>query len=114
GNIGTSLECHDWLAYGPRNLNTEMQIKPVSHTYRLHGLTLRCEFPLPELARREVALSGPADVIVRAGSLPMTENLTPTSVPYLHLLDDAAMFTFEDTGRYSVRDRSVVVVDAKP
>jgi hypothetical protein len=86
----------------------------VSHTYRLHGLTLRCEFPLPELAQREVAFSRPADISVRAGSLPMTENLTPTCVPYLHLLDDAAMFTFEDTGRYSVRDGSDVVVDAKP
>jgi hypothetical protein len=96
------------------NLNAEMQVKPVSHTYRVHGLTLRCEFPLPELARREVAFSGPADVSVRAGPLPVTENLVPTSVPYLHLHADAAMFTFDDTGHYSVRDGSDVVVDAKP
>ena len=88
--------------------------EPVPHTYRVHGLTLRCEFPLPELARREVAFSGPADVSVRAGPLPMTENLSPTSVPYLHLLDDAAMFTFDDTGHYSVRDGTEVVVDANP
>jgi hypothetical protein len=44
----------------------------------------------------------------------MTENLSPTSVPYLHLLDDTAMFTFDDTGHYSVRNGSDVVVDAKP
>ncbi len=35
-------------------------------------------------------------------------------MPYLHLLDDAAIFTFDDTGRYCVRDGSDVVVDAKP
>ncbi|HWX29969.1 MAG TPA: hypothetical protein VNZ53_21335, partial [Steroidobacteraceae bacterium] len=76
----------------------------MSHIYRVHGLTLQCQFPLPELARREVAFSGPADISVRAGSLPMTENLTPTCVPYLHLVENTAIFTFEDTGRYSVSD----------
>jgi hypothetical protein len=95
-------------------LNAETQVKPVSHTYRVHGLTLRSEFPLPELARREVAFSRPVDVSVRAGPLSMIENLSPTSVPYLHLLDDTAMFTFDDTGHYSVRNGSDVVVDAKP
>ncbi len=91
-----------------------MQLKPVSHTYRVHGLTLRCEFPLPELARREVTFAGPADISVRAGSVPRAETRTPSAVPYLHLVGDAALFTFEDTGRYCVRDGSDVVVDAKP
>jgi hypothetical protein len=105
---------HDCLAYGWINSNAQPQVKLVSHTYRVHGLTLRCQFPLPELARREVACPGPVDVGVRAGSLPVTDKATPTSVPYLHLVENAAIFTFEDTGRYCARDGSDVVVDAKP
>jgi hypothetical protein len=108
-----SLECHDCLAYGWINSNVQPQVKPVSHTYRVHGLTLRCQFPLPELARREVACPEVTDISVRAGSLPVTDKATPTSIPYLHLLDNAALFTFEDTARYCVRDGSDVVVDAK-
>jgi hypothetical protein len=84
----------------------------VSHAYRLHGLTLRCEFPLPELARREVARPQAADVSIRTGTLPITGVAAPTSVPYLHLAGDAAIFTFEDTGRYLVRGGSEVIVDA--
>jgi len=91
-----------------------MQLKPLSHTYRVHGLTLRSEFPLPELARRAVICPEPVDVSVRAGSLPVTDKAMPTSVPYLDLVDNSAMFTFEDTGRYSVRDGSEIVVDARP
>src|ERR1700730_6360467 len=96
------------------NSNAETQVEPVSHTYRVHGLTLQCQFPLPELARREVACPGPVDISVRTGLLPMTDTATPTSVPYLHLVDKVAVFTFEDTGRYSVSDGNDVVVDAKP
>jgi hypothetical protein len=44
----------------------------------------------------------------------MTDTVTPTSVPYLHLVEKVAVFTFEDTGRYSVSDGNDVVVEAKP
>ncbi len=102
------------LAYGPVEFEPANAWEPVSHAYRVHGLTLRCQFPLPELARREVACPEAADISIHTGPLPIMGIATPTSVPYLHLAGDTAIFTFEDTGRYLVRDGSEVIVDAKP
>src|SRR5437870_4469090 len=101
-----SLECHDLLAYGPRGLERLNTSEPVSHTYRVHGLTLQCQFPLPELTRRQVSCRAAVDISVRTGFVHLSDIATPTPVPYLHLVDNAAMFTFEDTGRYCVRDGS--------
>jgi hypothetical protein len=86
----------------------------VSHAYHLHGLTLQSQFPLPELAQREVTHRVTPDINVRIGAVPSADAAVPTSVPYLHRIGDAALFSFEETGRFLVRDGRDVVVDAKP
>jgi hypothetical protein len=104
------LESHECY-YGANDFSLVSRCKPVPHAYHLHGLTLQSQFPLPELAQREVTRLVAPDINVRFGTVPRADAAVPTSVPYMHLMGDAALFTFAETGRFLVRDGRDVVVD---
>jgi len=110
--IPTLLANGKSLLYGARVFRA--LYRTVAYTYELHGLKLCCEFPLPELARREIANMHPADVVVSTGTVRTMTSGARTAVPYLSLDGDAAVFTFEETGCYLVRGGNSVIVDSRP
>jgi hypothetical protein len=84
----------------------------MSWVYRIHGLAVASELDLPELASRAEA-SERADVRVRLSSLPAFADANSTSVPFLRMVGGAALFEFENAGRYLVQDGREVVIDIR-
>jgi hypothetical protein len=83
---------------------------PVSHVYQVHGLTLRSQFFLPELARRDVAARASPDILISEGVIPAM-GLPVAGVPELQLADDGAIFDIPGAGRFFVRGGREVVVE---
>src|SRR5256885_1879617 len=73
------------IALRSRALRQTDLIETVPYTYELHGLTLCCEFPLPELASREVAHTVSPDITVRTGTVPVMDGAKATAVPFLQM-----------------------------
>ena len=76
------------------------------HLYRLFGLTVASELPLPEL--RPCAGDAPPDVTVRLGAVPETQ------APGFATAGGGAVLWVEGTGRYFMRDGAEMVVQPEP
>ena len=75
------------------------------HRYRLFGLTVASEIPLPEL--RACDSDEPADVTVRLGAVPETP-------PGFAMAGDAAVLSVEGAGRFCMRGGREMVVAPEP
>ena len=75
------------------------------HRYRLFGLVIASELPLPEL--RPCARDAPADVVVRLGAVPETP-------PGFAMAGDAAVLSVEGGGRFCMRGGRELVVQPEP
>jgi hypothetical protein len=83
----------------------------MTYAYKVHGLTFGCQFPLPELMRRQVPAGSRPDLTVRHGAIDETETQC-TEVPYLKLTRNAALFTFDGVGQFLVRNGHEITLKA--
>lgn len=79
-------------------------------TYRVFGLTVASDIPLPNLA----AGSGPADVVVRMGTVPEGLPGTVSRGVFFEAAPDNYLLRIESVGRYLVREGREVTIDPTP
>lgn len=89
-----------------------MPISPGPHRYRLFGLTLQSEIPLPELIEATGAV-GEADVVIErdAVAVPVAG---PPPVAGLFVAGEGAVLRVSGVGRYRISGGSRIAVDADP
>ena len=78
----------------------------VADTYRVFGLRLVSEIPLPDLHRDEDP-GRAGDVFIRIGQVPKWRDDEPTG---LSMADDGAVLNIEGVGRYWIRSGSEIIV----
>lgn len=78
------------------------------HRYRLCGLSIESEIPLPEIA--SAALDGPADLIVRIGSAEAPADAPPG----LSVAGESALLVIESVGRFRMDAGRLMTVEPDP
>jgi hypothetical protein len=75
-------------------------------TYRLFGLSVASEIPLPDLP--EIPAPGGTDVIIRRGAVAAAADPEPIG---LYQPGETAILNIPDVGRYRIRDGGEIIVD---
>jgi hypothetical protein len=80
------------------------------YLYKIHGLNVASELPLPELAQHVQAGVEP-EVWIRLASLPEFVEAEATPLDFVKLVNRGALFTIENVARFLVRNGREIIVD---
>ena len=90
----------------PSERETKLALDAPHHRYRLFGLAIGSELPLPELAPSDP--DAPADVTVRLGRVP------EPAMPGFSMADGGAILSVQGVGRYLMAEGREMIVEPEP
>lgn len=83
-------------------------------TYRVHGLLIASQIPLPELAAHAMSAASRPDAVIELGEVPASLDGGIETVDGVIVAGDALLIEIEDVGRFLVEDARLITIAPEP